>query len=179
MSKKLLIVLSSVRESRLADKVLDEVQKELKSYEDFEVSIADFKKTPLPFFDSAQTTSSPDFKAVDPHVQNWISQVTHADAVLILAAEYNHSYTAAIKNAIDWTPAGIWENKPVSFVGYGWVGGSRATSNLRNLLTGFIQATPTEMEGNLRFNQEIGLDGSVLDAEATSAAIKTALDALK
>lgn len=179
MSKKLLVVLSSVRENRLADKVLAEIKKELKNYSDFEVSIADFKAKPLPFFDSVYTTSMPEFNPTDENVSQWIEQVKDSDAMLIVAAEYNHSYTAVIKNAIDWVPAAILENKPVSFVGYGWVGGSRATSNLRNLLTGFIQAAPTEVEGNLRFTQEIDVDGTVLDAEGTSTAIRTALDTLK
>lgn len=179
MSKKLLVVLSSVREGRLADKVLAEVNKELVNYPDFEVSVADFAATPLPFYDSSSPSAAPDFAPTDDNVKAWTAQVSNADAVLILAAEYNHSYTAVLKNAVDWIPATVWEDKPISFIGYGWAGGSRATSNLRNLFTGFIKAAPTEVEGNLAFNQELGMDGSVLDAEAVSTAIKTALDALK
>ncbi len=179
MSKKLLIVISSVRPNRLADKVLAEVQSELNNYPDFETDVADFRASPLPFFDGSSSTSAPDFKATDDNVIKWTTQVEEADALLILSAEYNHSYTAVLKNAIDWIPAAIFEGKPVGFVGYGWAGGSRANEKTRILLTEFIKAIPTEAEGNLRFKQEIELDGTILDAQGTSLAIRMALDALK
>lgn len=179
MSKKLLVVISSVRPNRLADKILAEVQKELKAYSEFEVSVADFRANPLPFFDGSSSPSAPDFKATDENVIKWTTQVDDADALLVLSAEYNHSYTAVLKNAIDWVPAAILEDKPVGFIGYGWAGGSRANEKTRILLTEFLKANPTEAEGNLRFTQEIDLDGSILDAEGVSTAIRTALDALK
>ncbi len=46
------------------------------------------------------------------------------------AAEYNLGPTAVLKNALDYAYA-EWSNKPVAFVGYGGVGGSRAVEQLR------------------------------------------------
>lgn len=176
---KLLIVKTSVRSGRIADKIYDLVAAELKNYPDFEVSIADFKETPLPFFDSPETTSNPEFSPTDTNVKAWTKSVDEADAVLILAAEYNHTYTAVIKNAIDWIPGSVWQDKPVSFIGYGWVGGARAITQLRGLLTGFLKADLGETEANLGFTQEIDLDGTVLNAEAVSSNITAVLDSLK
>ncbi len=52
------------------------------------------------------------------------------DAYIFTAAEYNHGPTAALKNALDYAYT-EWRNKPVSFVGYGGVGGARAIEQLR------------------------------------------------
>lgn len=176
--KKILIVLSSVRPNRIADKILHTVQEKLKQYPDTEVTVADFRSLPLPFFDGRLSPSNPDFAAEDANVKAWTKFVADADAVLILAAEYNYSYTAVLKNAIDWVPSSVWEDKPVGFVGYGWAGGARATTNLRNLLTGFIKADPLDTETNLGFNKEIDLEGNILDPEAVHESVTGTLDAL-
>jgi NAD(P)H-dependent FMN reductase len=51
--------------------------------------------------------------------------------------EYNHSTSAALKNAIDFL-FHEWNNKAAGFVGYGGAGGVRAVENLR-LLMGEIE----------------------------------------
>ena len=43
----------------------------------------------------------------------------------MLTAEYNHGYPAVLKNAMDWTFV-EWRRKPITFVGWGNVGGARA-----------------------------------------------------
>ncbi len=173
---KVLLVTSSVRDGRVADKVLSYVQEELKNYPDIEVSVADFKQNPLPFFDSALNPSNPDFKPTDANVITWGKQVAEADAVIILEAEYNHSYTAVIKNAIDWLYP-EWKDKPIGLIGYGWAGGSRATKHLRDILTSNIDAKPLAIEANLHFKQEIELDGSLLDEAKVRESINGVLQA--
>ena len=50
-----------------------------------------------------------------------------------MTPEYNHSTSAALKNAIDFL-FHEWNNKAAGFVGYGGAGGVRAVENLRLLL---------------------------------------------
>ena len=176
--KKILVVTSSVRESRIADKVLETVKAELATNPDYEVSVADFKTVPLPFFDSAVSPSSEEFAPTDANVIKWTKMVEEADALVMLVAEYNYSFTAVLKNAIDWM-AKPWNEKPVALVGYGWVGGSRAIAQLRGVLGSMISAKAMETEANLRFMKEIDLEGNVTDQAATDAAIKTVLEELK
>lgn len=175
--KKLLVVTTSVREGRIADTILSTVQEQLASYPDFEVTVADFKKMPLPFFDSPISPSQEGFAPTDPNVIKWTQMVEESDAVVMLVAEYNYSFTAVLKNAIDWM-AKPWNEKPVALIGYGWVGGSRAIAALRGVLGSMIGAKAMETEANLRFTKEIDLDGTVLDQEATTASIKTVLEEL-
>lgn len=176
--KKLLLVLSSVRTGRAADNILSQVEAELKNYPDFEVSVADFSKMPLPLFDSPLPPSQEGFVATDENVKQWTQMVADADAVVFLVAEYNYSFTAVLKNAIDWMYK-PWNNKPVAFIGYGWAGGSRAIKHLRDVMNSTLAALPLETEANLHFMKQINLDGSVLDAPAVQQAITEVLEAIK
>jgi NAD(P)H-dependent FMN reductase len=49
---------------------------------------------------------------------------------VIVTPEYNHGYPAVLKNAIDHTFV-EWNRKPISFVGWGNVGGAWAIEQLR------------------------------------------------
>ena len=54
-----------------------------------------------------------------------------ADAFVFVTPEYNHSFPASLKNAIDWHNE-QWHAKPVAFVSYGGLsGGLRAVEQLR------------------------------------------------
>lgn len=56
-----------------------------------------------------------------------------ADAVVVVTPEYNHSFPASLKSAIDWF-YDEWAAKPVAFVAYGREsGGLLAVSQLREV----------------------------------------------
>ncbi|WP_238019619.1 NAD(P)H-dependent oxidoreductase [Dactylosporangium sp. AC04546] len=64
-----------------------------------------------------------------------------ADAFAVVTPEYNHSYPAALKNAIDWHYR-QWMFKPVTFVSYGaGSGGVRAVEHLRLVFAELHAAT--------------------------------------
>lgn len=64
-----------------------------------------------------------------------------ADAYVVVTPEYNHSFPAALKNAIDWHYS-EWMRKPVAFVGYGaGSGGIRAVEHLRLVFAEVSAAT--------------------------------------
>ncbi len=151
--KKLLLVKSSVRSGRLADTITELVLDELKAYPEFDVQIADFKELPLPFFDAPHSPSDAAFAPTDPNVITWTRMVGEADAVILLTAEYNYSFTAVLKNAIDWIYK-EWTGKPVAFIGYGWVGGERAIKQLHGAF-GYVKPALIKPEALLRFQQEI------------------------
>lgn len=159
--KKILLVLTSVRENRIADKILEQVQSELKNYPDMESTVVDFKQMPLPLIDSPHTPSAEEFAPEDENVKTWTKLVDESDAVVFLVAEYNYSYTPVAKNAIDWIYK-EWKDKPVSLISYGWAGGTRATKHLRDVLNSTIATKVNDVEANLYFKKDIELDGSPL-----------------
>lgn len=175
---KLLIVTSSVREGRIADNILKLAQAELANYTDFEVTVADLKELAMPFFNSPVSPSQESFKPTDANVIEWTRLVGESDAVLFLVAEYNYSFTAVLKNAVDWIFK-EWNDKPVALIGYGWVGGARAIAQFRGVMGSTIGAKAIESEANLRFMKEIDLEGNATDQPAVSTSIKTTLEELK
>lgn len=166
--KKVLFVITSVRENRIADKILEQVKSELVNYPDIEPTVADFKQMPLPLIDSPHVPASEDFSPADDNVNQWTSLVEQADAVVFLVAEYNHSYTAVAKNAIDWVYK-QWIDKPVSLISYGWAGGTRATKHLRDVFASNISVKVNDAEANLYFTKDIELDGSAISDTAAQS----------
>lgn len=67
-----------------------------------------------------------------PATRAWSQLVVGFDAFVLVTPEYNHSTSAALKNALDHLYA-EWQDKPVAFVGYGVGGGTRAVEHLRTI----------------------------------------------
>lgn len=166
---KVLLVLSSVREGRIADTILEQVRERFEG-KDVELDVADFKATPLPFFDHSASPAADGFSPENENVKKWTKQVEVADSVVFVTSENNYSYTAALKNAIDWINK-EWTDKPIAFIGYGWSGGSKAIAELRKLFTGFIQAKPIDSQANLAFMKLINPDGTPVSEAAVHAEI--------
>ncbi|WP_127481122.1 NADPH-dependent FMN reductase [Nocardioides pantholopis] len=60
-------------------------------------------------------------------------RIERADGYLVVTPEYNHSYPASLKRAIDWHYR-EWMFKPATVVSYGVHGGLLATEHLRGVL---------------------------------------------
>ncbi|AUI58860.1 NADPH-dependent FMN reductase [Amycolatopsis sp. BJA-103] len=129
---RLAVIIGSVRHERFADAITGWLLTELATIEGLEVDAIDLADVDLPL----QGTRPGGTDTV-------ISGRLHAaDAYLIVTPEYNHSFPAALKNAIDWHFT-EWAYKPVAFVGYGaGSGGIRAIEQLR-LIFPELRATTT------------------------------------
>ncbi|GAB2842370.1 NAD(P)H-dependent oxidoreductase [Actinoallomurus bryophytorum] len=104
------------------------------------------------------------------------SALDRADAFIVVTPEYNHSYPASLKAAIDWHFT-QWTAKPVAFVSYGGAAGGRhAVLHLENVLTELHAVT---IRDGLAFPNYFTAwqDGHPLDPE-TSGYAKTLLDQL-
>jgi NAD(P)H-dependent FMN reductase len=130
---KLLVIIGSVREGRVADKVAAWAQQWLETHKDdaVEVDVADLKDVHLPFFNYPQHPSAANGEYDLPEAKAWAKRVASADAFIIITAEYNHGVPAVLKNALDWVAQGWW-HKPLMTISYGGVsGGIRAVQQLR------------------------------------------------
>src|SRR5262245_60409678 len=125
---KLAIIIGSIRPNRFADHPAQWIAEIARQRGDFEVEVVDLRDFPLPLF--AETTSPAYGPSQDPVAQRWQQKVAEFDAYIFTAAEYNRGPTGALKNALDYSYK-EWNRKPVSFVGYGGVGGARAIEQLR------------------------------------------------
>lgn len=129
---KIKIIVGSVREKRFAQQPAEWIAAEAKKLTEFDVEILDLKDYPMPFFEEPVSPSYITEPYKHPIVAKWTKKIEEADGFIIVAAEYNHGYTAVLKNALDYVYK-EWHNKPVAFVGYGSVGGARAVEQLRQV----------------------------------------------
>ena len=125
------IIIGSARDERQGERVArwltDEIANTPAADEMF-IEVIDLRDWPLPFFNEHPASGRLD----DTLVGAWMRKVAEADAYLIVTPEFNHSFPAALKNALDYGFKS-WRDKPVAFVGYGGdvVGGARAVEQLR------------------------------------------------
>jgi len=139
MSKpKIAVIVGSTRATRFADKPTEWIANIAKARGDFDVEVVDLRDYPMPFFDEAASSLwAPSKNEV---AQRWQKKVAEFDGYIVIAAEYNRGPTAVLKNALDYAYT-EWNRKPVTFVGYGGVGGARAIEQLR-LHAVELQMTP-------------------------------------
>jgi NAD(P)H-dependent FMN reductase len=122
------IIVSSTREGRFGASVAEWMQGIASTRDDMTTEIVDLRDWPLPFFDSERSPAS---GIIADEARAWSELIGGADGFVVIAAEYNHGYTAVLKNALDHLYH-EWVNKPVGFVSYGGAsGGSRSVEQLR------------------------------------------------
>jgi NAD(P)H-dependent FMN reductase len=110
----LAIIIGSTREGRFAPTVANWFIAQAAGRDDLSVDVIDLAEPGL-----NASTMAP--------------RVEQADAFVVITPEYNHSYPAPLKSAIDWHSK-EWHAKPVGFVSYGGIsGGLRAVEHLRQV----------------------------------------------
>lgn len=97
-----------------------------------EIEILDL--APIPFYNAdVEAVGTPDA------VQVMGERIAAADALLLTVPEYNHSFSAVLKNALDWAsrprPVSVLKQKPMAMMGAGGGFGTvRAQLSLRPVL---------------------------------------------
>lgn len=129
------IILGSTRQNRFGERVAQWVMTQLPDTEERAAQLLDLRDFALPFYDEPKPASDLNMRYSHPAAQTWCDTIVQCDAFIFITPEYNHSYPAVLKNAIDylWEP---WQGKPFVIVSYspGAIGGARAAEQLRNLL---------------------------------------------
>ncbi|MGW3565538.1 NADPH-dependent FMN reductase [Streptomyces sp. NPDC000941] len=170
---RLAVILASTREGRFGPKVADWFAGRTALHADLRTDVIDLADTPLP--SSLSHRPGPEeakaLAAVTPRLEA-------ADAYVVITPEYNHSYPASLKNAIDWhyTP---WQAKPVGFVSYGGVsGGLRAVEHLRPVFAELHAVTVRETVSFHNAGELFGADGTLKEPKGPEAAATALLDQL-
>ena len=132
------VITGTTREGRFSEKVASWVLDGLAGRDDFDAEAVDLRDHPLPWFEGiSPIRRGRDYPNED--VAGLGRTIDRADGFIVRTAEYNHGYPAVLKNAMDWTfPE--WNRKPISFVGWGNVGGARAIEQLRQVAVEFEMA---------------------------------------
>ncbi len=102
--------------------------------EGVEVDLVDLQDLALPFYDEPNLPRLRQY--VHQHTKDWAARVAAADAFIFVTPEYNGSFPAILKNALDYLHH-EWHYKPAGVVTYGGglSAGFRGAQALRQILS--------------------------------------------
>ena len=176
MSKKIGIIVGSLRKGSFTRSIANELKAQLpEGYEGKFLEIAQ-----LPLFDQ-------DYEAAGATPESYVhfrKQVEACDAFIFATPEYNRSFPAAIKNALDVAsrPYGSskWNGKPAAVVSVspGAIGGFGANHHLRQVLT-FLNVQPVQQpEAYIGSVMNLLDESGRVKNEDTRALLKSVVNAL-
>jgi len=126
---KIKIILGSTREGRFSEKVGPWI-KSLVEESGVTPILLDLRDFPMPFLNDSVSPAHIEGAYKEDTVNTWAQEIAGADGFIVVTPEYNHGYSAVLKNALD-NIFKEWNNKPIAFVAYGSMGGARVVEQLR------------------------------------------------
>lgn len=129
---RLMIVVASTRPGRVGLPVAEWFKDHAERQGGWEIDLADLAEIDLPFMDEPNHPRLRKYEHA--HTIAWSERVAAADAFVFVMPEYNHSFTAPLKNALDYLHV-EWQHKPVALVSYGGISaGLRAATAIKQSL---------------------------------------------
>jgi NAD(P)H-dependent FMN reductase len=127
---KLKIISSTVRPGRKGPIVASWILEEVKKSGLFEAELVDLGELALPVMNEPVHPVMRQYE--HQHTKDWSVKIAEADAFIFVTAEYDYSYPAPLKNALEYL-VHEWGIKPAGIVSYsgGPFGGVRAVNNLK------------------------------------------------
>src|SRR5688500_10113632 len=129
MNLRLAVIIGSTRNGRFGPTVASWFAQQAAKRADFDIDVVDLATANLP-----QTLSDTD-EPTPAEVAVLAPRLAAADAFAVVTPEYNSSFPASLKTALDWYYE-EWHAKPVAIVAYGReTGGLYAAAQLRQVFT--------------------------------------------
>ena len=138
--------------------------------------IADLHTLDLPFFDEPELPRLHRYE--HDHTRAWSAIVDAADAFVFVSPEYNHSYSALLKNALDYL-YDEWNYKPAGLVSYGAgvSAGLLGAQHLRTVLSA-LKMLPIQDSVTIPFIEQHVVSGAFTPNEPLTLAATTMLSEL-
>lgn len=131
------VILGSVREGRKSEAPARYILEKLKAA-GVQTQLVDFKELQLPFVNCPLEPS--EYNKAYPHetVNTWSKIADAADGFVFIIPEYNHGYSAVLKNAMDWLyPEFVKKAAGLVGVSSGKISGARAVEQFRTICGNF------------------------------------------
>jgi NAD(P)H-dependent FMN reductase len=170
------VIVASTRPGRVGLPVASWFAERARAHGGFDVEVLDLAEVGLPLLDEPKHPRLQQYE--HQHTKDWSATISRGDAYVIVTPEYNHSFSAALKNALDYLHV-EWSDKAVGFVSYGGVSaGTRAVQALKPVV-GALRMFPLMDAVNIPFvGTLIDDDRNFTPNETTEAAAKALLDEL-
>ena len=161
---RLMIVIASTRPGRSGLPIGEWFTARAQKQAAFDVDVVDLAELGLPFMDEPNHPRLRRY--TQQHTKDWSVRVDAADAFVFVTPEYNHGYSAALKNAIDFLHV-EWAYKPVGFVSYGGVAaGTRAVQQLKPVVA-VLKMVPIMEAVSIPFHSQFLDEDGVVQANET------------
>lgn len=172
-SLRVALVIGSTRATRFGPTIAKWFAEEARQNDAIALDVVDLADYPLP----VAVTDAPE--PADAATAAALSaRLEQAEAFVVLTPEYNHSFPAPLKVAIDWNYT-QWQAKPIGFVSYGGLsGGLRAVEQLRQVYAEMHAVTLRDTVSFHGAAATFDADGNPKEPAGCSAATKTMLDQL-
>ncbi len=178
---KIALIIGSTRATRFADIPAQWMLAQAQARGDMDVEIVDLRDFALPMFD--EPASDAYMPSSNAAAVAWQKKISGYDGYIFVVAEYNHSVTGPLKNALDQAYV-AWARKPMAAIAYGSMGGARALEHLRNIAVE-LQMVPTRNAVHIgggdfwKVHPGVGGSGNLADIEgALLPSAKATLDDL-
>lgn len=126
------VIVASTRPGRVGEPTARWIAERAEKHGAFDVEIVDLAEIDLPMFAEPKHPRFGEYELQS--TKDFSALISRADGFVLVHPEYNHSYNAALKNALDHLNR-EWADKPVGMVGYGGVAaGARAAVALEPVL---------------------------------------------
>jgi len=174
---KLKIISSTVRPGRKGPIIANWIAEEAKNNGNFDVEMLDLGEINLPLMNEAIHPIMKQYEHV--HTKQWSAKIEEADAFIFVTSEYDYSYPASLKNALEYL-VHEWAYKPAGIVSYsaGPFAGVRAVMSLKGDLLSLRTVSLAEMVNIPSLNQFINEDGQFIPNEQLIKSSKIMLNQL-
>jgi NAD(P)H-dependent FMN reductase len=163
MTKKVAVIISSTRPTRIGAHIANWVVTKLPQNADVSYEIIDLAEWNLPMFNEPLPPMMGQYQFDE--TKKWSAKVKEFDGIVVVSPEYNAGYPAALKNAIDYLSV-EWKEKPVTIVTYGYTGGASANNQIKEVFVR-LNAKVTETLPTLSFTDGIfGDDYQIKDLDS-------------
>ncbi|HET8689900.1 MAG TPA: NAD(P)H-dependent oxidoreductase [Candidatus Saccharimonadales bacterium] len=177
---KLQVIVGSTRPGRVSDRIGKWVVKQAEQLDGVEAELVDLADYNLPMLDESMSPQYNPDRQPNTVAKKWLDKLAQADGYVLITPEYNRSYSAVLKNALDYIDF-QFKRKPVALVAHGSTGGAQAVAHLRGVIPGlqsFTVPAATFLVGRagLMFDEDGNLDKSV---QGPQVALEATLDELR
>ena len=169
------VIVASTRPGRVGPVVAEWFVEQARKHNGFEVEVTDLGELDLPLMNEPHHPRARQY--VHQLTKDWSAIVDRSDAFVFVMPEYNYTFTAPLKNAIDYLHT-EWAYKPVGFVSYGGLsGGLRAVQSLKPVVT-TLNMFPLPGSVALPFVGNSIVDGRLEPDSLATGSAKAMLDEL-
>src|SRR3569833_2087650 len=161
---KLKIISSTVRPGRKGPIIVKWITDLAKASGNFDVEFLDLGEINLPLMNEAVHPIMKQYE--HEHTKQWSAKIDEADAFIFVTAEYDYSYPASLKNALEYL-VHEWAYKPAGIVSYsaGAFAGVRGVMSLKSDLLSLKNIALAEGVNIPSYNQFINEDGEFIPNE--------------